>query len=92
MTFPLSSKPTSFRLAVAGALATALALASGVAVAATGSDKPAAKPAATTVAAANTAAAAKPAVPAVRDWSTIDTNRDNLISPEEMEAFLAKAR
>jgi hypothetical protein len=25
---------------------------------------------------------------AVRDWSKIDTNRDNLISPEEMKAYL----
>ena len=25
----------------------------------------------------------------VRDWSKIDTNKDNLISPEEMEKFLA---
>jgi hypothetical protein len=25
----------------------------------------------------------------VRDWSKIDTNKDNLVSPEEMEKFLA---
>ncbi|WP_157269672.1 hypothetical protein [Azohydromonas aeria] len=24
----------------------------------------------------------------VRDWSQVDTNRDNLVSPEEMEAYL----
>lgn len=28
---------------------------------------------------------------AVRDWSKVDTNRDNLVSPEEMEKFLASA-
>jgi hypothetical protein len=28
----------------------------------------------------------------VRDWKTIDTNHDNLISPEEMEAELGKSR
>lgn len=26
--------------------------------------------------------------PEARDWSQIDTNKDNLISPEEMEAYL----
>ena len=26
---------------------------------------------------------------AVRDWSKVDTNRDNLVSPEEMEKFLS---
>lgn len=41
------------------------------------------------------AAATKPAAPAPaasergRDWSRIDTNRDGLVSPEEMEAWLA---
>ena len=28
----------------------------------------------------------------VRDWKAIDTNHDNLISPEEMEAELGKSR
>jgi len=28
--------------------------------------------------------------PAVRDWSRVDTNRDNLVSPEEMEKYLAE--
>ncbi len=28
----------------------------------------------------------------VRDWSEIDTNQDNLISPEEMEAYLEANR
>lgn len=28
----------------------------------------------------------------VRDWRAIDTNRDNLISPDEMEAELGKSR
>ena len=26
-----------------------------------------------------------------RDWSKIDTNRDSLVSPEEMEKFLSSA-
>lgn len=29
------------------------------------------------------------AAPAVRDWAEIDTNKDGLISPEEMERYLA---
>ncbi len=33
-------------------------------------------------------AAALPAS-ALRDWSQIDTNRDHLVSPEEMEKYLA---
>lgn len=28
------------------------------------------------------------ALPTTRDWSKIDTNKDNLVSPEEMEAYL----
>jgi hypothetical protein len=28
----------------------------------------------------------------VRDWSAIDKNKDNLISPEEMEAYLMQTR
>ena len=43
-----------------------------------------AKPAATKPAAAKPAAAAEQG----RDWNRIDTNRDGLVSPEEMEAFL----
>lgn len=39
-------------------------------------------------AAAPKAAAAKPAETG-RDWTRIDTNKDGLISPEEMEKFLA---
>lgn len=45
--------------------------------------KPAAKPAAKSASLATTGAAEK-----VRDWRAIDTNKDNLISPEEMEAWL----
>lgn len=59
----------------------ALGLASGAALAQAQSPAPADK-----------AKAQKPAksadLPAGRDWSKIDTNRDHLISPEEMEAFL----
>ena len=28
------------------------------------------------------------ALPATRDWSKIDANKDDLVSPEEMEAYL----
>ncbi|MFK7963302.1 MAG: hypothetical protein AB8C46_04970 [Burkholderiaceae bacterium] len=28
----------------------------------------------------------------VRDWSEVDTNQDNLVSPEEMEAYLEANR
>lgn len=28
------------------------------------------------------------ALPTTRDWTKIDTNKDNLVSPEEMEAYL----
>lgn len=38
--------------------------------------------------AAPATAAAKPAESG-RDWTRIDTNKDGLISPEEMEKFLA---
>ncbi|HKX94421.1 MAG TPA: EF-hand domain-containing protein [Methylibium sp.] len=34
-------------------------------------------------------AVAAPGKPETRDWSAVDTNRDGLVSPEEMEAFLA---
>ena len=27
--------------------------------------------------------------PATRDWAKVDANKDNLVSPEEMEAYLA---
>lgn len=37
-------------------------------------------------------AAAAPAKPAVRNWAEIDTNRDHLISAEEMETWLAAQR
>jgi hypothetical protein len=80
---------TVIRLALP--LALALSFVAGTAVAANDSKdpkpaaaKPAAKPAAT-----------KPAAPAAapvqgRDWSKIDTNGDNLVSPEEMEDWLKK--
>lgn len=29
------------------------------------------------------------AAPAVRDWAEVDTDKDGLISPEEMERYLA---
>jgi hypothetical protein len=48
--------------------------------------KPANKPAAVSDRAA--AAAAAPKSGDVRDWAKMDTNKDNLISPEEMEAYL----
>lgn len=32
--------------------------------------------------------AMKPGNDATRDWSSIDTNKDHLVSPEEMEAYL----
>ena len=54
---------------------------------------PVKKPANTPLqAAATTPAAAAPAsaVGATRDWSRIDTNKDGLISPEEMEKYLAE--
>lgn len=79
----------------------ALALAAGTALATTPAPtKDAAKEAAkdAPAAAAATQKAVKPAAatgkaPAAaergRDWSQIDTNKDNLISPEEMEKWLA---
>jgi hypothetical protein len=63
-----------------------------LATAATGAwaAEPAAKPkAARTEAAATTRAAPAAAEGQVRDWSKIDLNKDNLISPEEMEKWLA---
>lgn len=60
------------------ALAAALSLYGGAAFA---QDKPVAKPAAKPV--------ATKAAPVVgRDWTKIDTNKDNYISPEEMEVWL----
>jgi hypothetical protein len=41
------------------------------------------------VAGSAVAATGKAAKPETRDWSAVDTNRDGLVSPEEMEAFLA---
>jgi hypothetical protein len=41
------------------------------------------------VAGSAVAATGKTAKPETRDWSAVDTNRDGLVSPEEMEAFLA---
>lgn len=38
----------------------------------------------------STAALGARQVPAVRDWSAIDTQRDHLITPEEMEDFLQR--
>lgn len=91
----------SFVLAVASPLAMAgdKPMADKVATAATAAT---AAQAATTATAATAAAAGKSmatgttstanqgarTVPAVRDWSAIDTQRDNLITPEEMEKFL----
>ncbi len=40
-------------------------------------------------AAAPALAATGDAKPATRDWSQVDTNRDGLVSPEEMEKYLA---
>ena len=40
----------------------------------------------------NTAPSYSPQGADVRDWKAIDTNHDNLISPEEMEAELGKGR
>lgn len=37
---------------------------------------------------ANPGQQARTSSPAVRDWAAIDTNKDNSISPEEMEAAL----
>ena len=52
----------------------------------------AAEPAKKPVTSAHQAAAKKPAEPvgATRDWSRIDTNKDDSISPEEMEKYLAE--
>jgi hypothetical protein len=47
------------------------------------------EPAKKTGAASTKPAAAPASTERGRDWSKIDTNRDNLISPEEMEAWLA---
>jgi hypothetical protein len=63
-------------------------------VASAATDKPAepAKKPAATAAAGNTPAKAAPRAAAAkvetRDWAKIDTNKDNLISPEEMERYL----
>lgn len=92
----MMTRPTT----TAAALGLAFALASSAAWAATTtapsatktvpankSDKPAgpAKKVGTAPAPAATAATAQRG----RDWNQIDTNRDNLISPEEMETWLA---
>ena len=36
-------------------------------------------------------AAIRPGAAGVRDWATIDENRDNSISPDEMQKFLEKS-
>lgn len=46
------------------------------------------EPAKKTAAATKPPAAASTPAERGRDWSKIDTNRDGLISPEEMEAWL----
>jgi hypothetical protein len=71
----------------------ALALMSGAGVAfatdtAKSPDK-AVKPVAATAAATAAAAGAAATRPSTRDWAQVDTNRDGLVSPEEMEAYLA---
>jgi hypothetical protein len=50
------------------------------------SDRPVAKQ--LTATGAGTAALGDANKPETRDWAAIDTNRDNLISPEEMEKYL----
>ena len=39
-----------------------------------------------------TGATVPPSAGEVRDWSEIDKNKDNLISPEEMENYLTQSR
>lgn len=41
---------------------------------------------------ANAGQAARAPAEGVRDWAAIDKNKDNLISPEEMEAYLNEGR
>lgn len=76
-------------------LVLALSVGTGAAMAAdatkTAADKPAEPARATTsVAATGAAATAAGAAnrPATRDWAQVDKNRDNLVSPDEMEAYL----
>jgi hypothetical protein len=90
-------KLTALRLAcllsAAGVIATTLG---GCASSRTTTDTPA-RPAATTstsstgvapqVTGAGTGAGTA-ASPATRDWAQVDTNRDGLISPQEMSAYL----
>lgn len=93
-----SSLVASFVLAVASPLAVAgdKPMADKVATAATTTttaQAAMAAPAAATgksmvAGTSSTAAQGARAAPAVRDWSAIDTQRDNLITPEEMEKFL----
>ncbi|MBA2724306.1 MAG: hypothetical protein H0W48_03525 [Methylibium sp.] len=66
-----------------------LTLAAGGAIAADSKPAaPAAAKAVTTTAAVATATAATAKPGAVRDWAEIDKNRDNAVTPEEMEAYL----
>lgn len=51
--------------------------------------KPAAKP--EPAKSAPTAGSASAAPGEVRNWADVDTNKDNLVSPEEMEKYLASA-
>jgi hypothetical protein len=53
------------------------------------SDRPAAKQ--LTATGAGTAAAGAANRSETRDWAKIDSNRDNLISPEEMEKYLQES-
>lgn len=77
-------------LSAAGVIATTLA---GCASTNTTADTPMRQAATTTSAPTGvtpqvTGAGTGGAAPATRDWAQVDTNRDNLISPEEMAAYL----
>jgi hypothetical protein len=65
-------------------------LSSATALAADKPAEPAKKPVATTAADSKAAKAAPKAAAVVetRNWAKADTNKDNLISPEEMEVYL----
>jgi hypothetical protein len=83
----MKSIVTALVVALAFALATASAFAADAQKPADAAKKPAAA-AATKQAKPVAMAAAADKGSEVRDWAKIDTNKDNLISPEEMEAYL----
>ena len=74
-------------------LASSFALAAGVPLVAsaaeTAKDTKEAKPATVSTAAVKPTATGAKESPATRDWSQVDTNKDGLVSPEEMEKYLA---